>query len=87
MRSRTLDKMSLHTNIESTAPTEVTDSVKVGDCGVTLSRLNPMGKVLIGDETVEARAYDFIEEAVNVRVVKVERITIVVEPVNENNNQ
>ena len=46
-----------------------------------------MGKVLIGDETVEARAYDFIEEAVNVRVVKVERTTIVVEPVNENNNQ
>ena len=87
MRSRTLDKMSLHTNIESTAPTEVADSVKVGDCGVTLSRLNPMGKVLIGDETVEARAYDFIEESVNVRVVKVERTTIVVEPVNENNNQ
>lgn len=83
MRSRTLDKMSLHTNIEATAPTEVSSAVKVGDEGVALSRLNPMGNVLIGNETVEARAYDFIEEDTPVKVVKIERTTIVVEAMNK----
>lgn len=83
MRSRTLDMMSLRTNIDATAPTEVSAAIKVGDEGVALSRLNPMGSVLIGSETVEARAYDFIEENTPIRVVKVERTTIVVEAIKQ----
>ena len=31
MRSRTLDKMSLNTNIDATAPTEIDSSVQVGN--------------------------------------------------------
>ena len=81
MRSRTLDKMSLHTNIESTAPTRVNERVQVGDSGVTLSRLNPMGRVLVGDVTVEARSFDYIDEGVKVRITKVEATTVMVEPV------
>lgn len=81
MRSSTLDKMSLHTNIEATVPTQIADTVKVGDRGVTISRLNPMGRVLIGDTVVEARSLDFIEENVSVEVVKIERTTIIVEPI------
>lgn len=81
MRSRTLDKMSLHTNIDNTAPTRVNQSISVGDCGVTLSRLNPMGKVLIGDITVEARAIEFIDESTEVRVVKIDATNVMVEPI------
>jgi membrane-bound ClpP family serine protease len=80
MRSRTLDRMSLHTNIDATAPTEVASNIQVGDEGVTLSRLNPMGRVLLGNTTAEARAYDFIEENTPVVVTKIERTTIYVEP-------
>ena len=47
--------MALKTTIDSVAPTLVSDQIKVGDEGVTLSRLNPMGSVLINDVTVEAR--------------------------------
>lgn len=81
MRSRTLDKMSLHTNIDSTAPTRVNASVQVGDTGLTLSRLNPMGRVLVGDVTVEARSLDYVDEGVKVRIMKVESTTVVVEPI------
>ncbi len=83
MRSRTLDKMSLHTNIENTAPTRISQSISVGDCGVTLSRLNPMGKVLIGDITVEARAIEFIDESTHIRVVKVDATNVLVEPIDK----
>ncbi|MBR3950513.1 MAG: NfeD family protein [Bacteroidaceae bacterium] len=80
MRSRTLDKMSLHTNIDATAPTTIDSNIHVGDKGITISRLNPMGRVRIGNITAEARAIDFIEENVPVIITKIERTTIYVEP-------
>ena len=81
MRSRTLDKMSLHTNIDSTAPTEVSNNLHVGDRGIALSRLNPMGRVLIGNITAEARTLDFIDEGTPVIIKHIERTTIYVEPI------
>lgn len=81
MRSRTLDKMSLHTNIDSTAPTEVSSNLHVGDRGIALSRLNPMGRVLIGNITAEARSLDFIDEGTPVIIKHIERTTIYVEPI------
>lgn len=81
MRSRTLDKMSLHTNIDSTVPTEVSSNLHVGDRGIALSRLNPMGRVLIGNITAEARSLDFIDEGTPVIIKHIERTTIYVEPI------
>lgn len=79
MRSKTLNRMSLHTEIDSVAPTLVDARVKVGDTGVTLSRLNPMGQVLIGDEKIEAKSLDgFIDEGQSVQVVKVENTSVIV---------
>lgn len=83
MRSRTLDKMSLHTAIDTTAPTEVSNNLKVGDQGTALSRLNPMGRVLIGNTTAEARALDFIDEGTPVVITHIERTTILVEPIDK----
>lgn len=88
MRSRTLDKMSLNTNIDATAPTKIDSSVQVGNQGIALSRLNPMGRVMIGNRTVEARSLEFIEEGSQVVVTKIERTTVTVEqaPIETNNN-
>ncbi len=79
MRSKTLNRMSLHTEIDSVAPTLVDARVKEGDTGVTLSRLNPMGQVLIGDEKIEAKSLDgFIDEGQPIHVVKVENTSVIV---------
>ncbi len=87
MRSRTLDKMSLKTDIAETAPTRVDASIRVGAEGLALSRLNPMGTVLIEGVTVEARSTgDFIDESTRVRVVKIEPTTVVVSPVDVEGN-
>lgn len=81
MRSRTLDKMSLKADIAGTAPTRVDSSIRVGAEGLTLSRLNPMGTVLIDGVTVEARSTgDYIDESTRVRVVKIEPTAVVVSP-------
>ena len=83
IRSRSLDRIALKTSIDSVAPTLISDQIKVGDEGITLSRLNPMGSVLINNISVEARTReDFIDEDVPVVVEKVDRTTIIVQKKN-----
>ena len=80
MRSRTLDKMSLHTNIDSTAPTQVSNAIRIGDEGITLSRFNPMGRVRIGNTITDARSFEFIDEGVAIVVTDIDSHAIYVEP-------
>ena len=77
MRSRTLDKLSLHTEITGTIETVDESSVKVGDKGITVSRLAPIGKVKINNVTMEAKSiYDFIDEGTEVEVVTVNKTNV-----------
>ena len=79
MRSKCLDRISLKTDIDSVIPTQVNDSIKVGDEGIALSRLNPMGTVLIGTVQVEGKTReDFIDEGSSVIVERVERTSVIV---------
>ncbi len=79
MRSKSLDRISLKTDIDSVIPTQVNDSIKVGDEGIALSRLNPMGTVLIGTVQVEGKTReDFIDVVSSVIVERVERTSVIV---------
>ena len=72
MRSRTLDKLSLHTEIDGKVETVDESKIKIGDKGVTVSRLAPMGKVKINGATVEAKSlFDYIDEDTEVEVIAV----------------
>ena len=79
MRSRSLDKMSLHTEISSVVPSPITPDIKVGDMGITLSRLNPMGKIIVGIHTIEARAdNELIDEDTPVKIIRIEPTVVIV---------
>ena len=54
--------------------------ISVGDTGVALSRLNPIGQVLVNDVEVLGKSYDgeFIDEETEVEVVKVKTYNILV---------
>lgn len=79
MRSKQLDKVSLKTNIESVVSTSVNKDIQPGDEGRTLSRLNPMGTVILRGESVEAKALeDFIDEDTPVVVEQVNKTSVVV---------
>lgn len=79
MRSRSLDKIALHTEIDSVVPSQITADIKVGDVGTTLSRLNPMGKILIGSHTIEAQAEnELIDEDTPVRIIRIEPNVVIV---------
>lgn len=78
LRSNTWKKLSLDTKLEATVE-GVDSSVCVGDCGVTLGRLAPMGNVQIGEFIIEAESQSgYIDSRREVEVVKVFKNKIIV---------
>ncbi len=87
IKSRAIDKIGLKTDIDSTvADKKIMNEIKKGDEGITVSRLNPIGKVKVGDVTIEAKTLgDFLDEGVKVEVLKVYPTQIVVKELVEIN--
>ena len=80
-RSKTLERMSLHANIDSTNASAAQLSVKVGERGRALTRLALIGNAEIGGQTVEVKsAGGFIDEGTEVEVCAVQDALILVRP-------
>ena len=80
IKSKSLRRISLTTNIDAKVDTSDLKKINVGDIGITQSRLNPMGKVFINNLTVEAKSIDgqMIDEDTEVVVIKVDWSNIIV---------
>jgi membrane-bound ClpP family serine protease len=78
IKSKALDRIALKTDISSTIAEELPD-ISIGDKGISVSRLNPMGKVRVNNITMEAKTLgEFIDENTTVTVVKVSHSQLVV---------
>jgi membrane-bound ClpP family serine protease len=79
LRSKSFNKVALHTDIDSKVTSARELDIHPGDEGVTLSRLAPIGKASINDITVEAKSTgDFIDENTPVRVLRVDGYNVLV---------
>ncbi len=79
LRSKTLERYSLHKSIDSTAATQDQLSVRPGDEGVAVTRLALIGNADIGGRLVEVKSADgFLDEGTPVVVVRVEEALITV---------
>ena len=59
------------------------EKVNVGDIGVTIGRLAPMGKIKVNNEVVEVRSTgNFVNPGERVRIIQIEKSQITVEPLN-----
>ena len=82
-RSKTWDRLMLKTQITESIESFEEESIKPGDQGVTITRLNPMGRVRINEINVEARCPDsFVDPQVKIEVLKVFKTYVIVKPVN-----
>ncbi|MBP8904245.1 MAG: NfeD family protein [Paludibacteraceae bacterium] len=80
LRSRALEKMSLKTNITGKVDKIDEEFIKVGDHGVTISRLAPMGKIRVNGLIMEAKTSDeFIDQNEQVVVLEVYNTNVLVE--------
>jgi membrane-bound ClpP family serine protease len=79
VKSKALDTISLKTDIHSTVASNDSLSVSVGDEGVSISRLNPMGKVRVNNVTMEAKTLgEFVDENTEIVVLKVSPTQLIV---------
>ena len=85
LRARTWNRLMLKTDVKGTVDKDITeDQVKTGDHGTTLTRLAPMGKILINDLVREAKSTEgYIEEHSDIEIVSIEGTRISVKPVKE----
>ncbi|MDR1116479.1 MAG: NfeD family protein [Tannerella sp.] len=86
LRRDSFSRVSLKTDIASTVSSPKDENLHVGDKGVTLSRLAPVGKARFNNVTVEAKsANEFIDENTPVVITGIEGFNVTVE-INNNLN-
>lgn len=77
MKNKTLEKMSLKTDIDSKVDLLSDLDLHVGDEGKTLSRLAPMGKIVVNGAEVEAKSEkDFIDPNTDVIITAINGNTV-----------
>jgi len=83
LRGKTWKRISLSTKIDSKVTDVKSLNVSPGDKGKTITRLAPIGKVTVNDQTIEAKSMGpFIDENTEVEVVKVLNTNIIVKQIN-----
>mgnify|MGYP003623249676 CR=1 FL=1 len=80
LRRDSFNRVALKTDIESTVASPKNENLQVGDEGITLSRLAPIGKARFNNITVEAKSInDFIDENTPVIIMSIEGYNVIVE--------
>lgn len=81
LRSGTWNKLMLNTSVDSKVEVKQDDDIKVGDIGVAITRLNPVGKASINNILIEAHCPgEFVDENTTLEVKKVFKTHIIVKP-------
>ena len=79
VKSKAIDRIALNADIDSTITSGEELKVAVGDEGIALSRLNPIGKVQVKDTIMEGKSMDnFIDERTPVVVIQVSPSQLIV---------
>lgn len=84
LKSNTWKKVMLGAEVDSKVNIVEAEKLQAGDEGVTISRLNPMGKALIKEEYYEVTSKDnLVDPGTPIVVLKVEGNKIIVKPKSE----
>jgi len=79
IKSKLLNKIALEAKIDSTVASENILDISEGDEGITVSRLNPIGKVEVNNIIMEGKSSsNFIDENIKIIVLKVNPTQLIV---------
>ncbi len=83
LRARTWRRFMLNTNVEGTVDeTILEDGIHPGDVGEAMTRLNPIGKIMINGMLREARSIEgYVDAHSKVEIVELEGKHITVKPI------
>ena len=78
-KSGTWDRLALKSTISGQVGTISDETIHPGDTGITVTRLNPIGKVKVNDEIVEAKCPgQFVDPNTEVIIKEVNKTQIIV---------
>lgn len=80
LRAKTWSKLSLNTSIDGKIEIFKPNTIAVGDKGVTITRLGPMGKVMINGQEAEAKSDNIINAQTKIEVTEINGNEIIVKP-------
>ena len=82
VKSKTWRKISLSTDLPAKVRQNVNEIVNIGDKGVSISRLTPMGKARFGEEIVEVKSYTgFIDPHTEIEIIDLTQDKVIVKPI------
>lgn len=83
IKSKALDRIALKTDIESTVDQSDLQQLRVGERGIAISRLNPIGKAEFGEIIVEAKSFsgEFIDNETKIEIVKIDNSNVLVQTI------
>ncbi len=83
LRAKTWQRFSLEQKINSSSSTlPAQQEIRIGDRGVTVSRLSPMGRVEIKGKSFEAKSADaYVDPKREIEVVGFENSNVIVKPI------
>jgi membrane-bound ClpP family serine protease len=85
LKSKTWNRIKLDAEIDSKVDKLDESSVSVGDVGICISRLAPMGKIRVNKTVMEAKSQGtYIDEKTKVEVVGIMDKVVIVKPLNIN---
>ena len=83
LRAKTWQRLALNDKVDGQSMDTPSNSVNIGDKGVCVSRLSPMGKVNISGKIYEAKSVDaYIDQRSDVEVVGFENFAVIVKKIN-----
>ncbi len=85
LRPKTWKRLMLSKNIEGKVEVGLeNDTIKAGDRGEAITRMAPVGKVLVNDIVVEGKSQKgFLDEHTPIEVIKVLNTQVIVKPIKE----
>lgn len=83
MRAKTWKRLSLETAIDSRVNVVSKEEVSAGEEGIAVSRLAPMGKVMVNNKIYEGKSLgEYIPENTPITIIKVNESNLIVKPTN-----
>jgi len=84
LRAKTWKRLELNTEIKDKLNTDA-DKVKVGDKGITITRLAPRGTAKFGEMSTEVKSADnsLVDPATEIEIVALDNNEIIVKPIKD----
>ncbi|MDL2239719.1 hypothetical protein LJC25_03925 [Bacteroidales bacterium OttesenSCG-928-K03] len=83
MKSKTWNKVALHDEIDGKTNVIDIDKIQIGDKGIAVSRLAPMGKAFINEQYYEVSTLgEFVDHQQQIEVIRIDGNKIIVKQIN-----